>query len=174
MCWDCNYNTKGDPYKTFRRGGVEPEDFEVEFDYQTRIGKKHKEKKRTRAGCPENNNGPHIYVYTTEFNDDNLFYEHFGFHIYERKHCAGCGKFGAVTRKTERYEKEKEKRYRKAYGDEFGVPRGRPISRRRHPGRKPAYGWWRWEHEDEGYLKAREAYVSLSGWTSYLHSSRWW
>lgn len=45
MCWDCYNNKGGDPYKDFRHGKVEVEDFEDEIPYRKAGGKRSKNKK---------------------------------------------------------------------------------------------------------------------------------
>lgn len=167
MCWDCNDNPKGDPYKNYIRGGVEIDDFEKEVNYQTRLkgrsGYRRKFKKeKTRPGCPENNFGPHIYVWTSEFisDDRDFFFRVFGWHKWEEKVCAGCEKTGRPSRLTERYAKVKERKYTKMYGDGTNVPRGAAVSRYgRRNNRKANFTYWCWEDYDEKFIAAKEEYL---------------
>jgi hypothetical protein len=50
MCWDCYANPGGDPYKNFKRGGVEVEDFDDEVKYRH-------PKRRTKKGRPRSVRG---------------------------------------------------------------------------------------------------------------------
>lgn len=90
--WSDEENTHAD----YIRGGVSPEDFEMEMP---RRKKKPKKKSPSKRGCPENEFGPHIYVWEAgppewdwwpDYTD--TFYERNGFHRREYKICCGCGK----------------------------------------------------------------------------------
>lgn len=161
MCWDCNNNPKGDPHKNYVRGGVEIDDFDKEVNYQTRLkgrsGNLRYKKEKPRPGCPENNYGPHVYVWTTEFEEEDLFSKHYGYHKREREFCAGCGKNRYRSRVTERYEKVRKRKYEKMYGDGTNVPRGTPRPRRRAD-YKPTYKYWAWEKYDEAFVAKVEAH----------------
>lgn len=113
MCWDCENNKGGDPYKNYRRGGVEPEDFEAEVNYRP----KKKEKVPVKhTGCTGNDGKAHVYVWTTEFEPTGYytpwwterkepsFFKEYGFHEYERFVCVGCG-HKKKSRYTEEYHK---------------------------------------------------------------------
>ena len=106
-----------------------------------------KTKARKRVpGCPENDGGPHVYVWTTEGMQKGLFFEYFGFHRAEHKICAGCRKgapyrSGATRRPTERY-----------------VKKFKPVGRYCRP-----------EYEHEGYRAFRNQYIDRHGWPSYLY-----
>lgn len=106
----------------FIHGGVGVDDFEKEVNYQTRT-KKNKARAPRVRGCQGNDNGPHVYVWTTEHVNDWLafyggdFYERSGFHRREYKTCCGCGKV-ANSRYTDEMAKAIAKRgwYRANYG----------------------------------------------------------
>lgn len=100
-CWDWN---EGVHHKDWVRGYEEPEDFEKEVNYKPK--KKDKAGPKKKPGCPGNEGKSHVYVYTTEYNIEDLFFLYFGFHKTEKRICAGCGKSGYKTRVTERYRKK--------------------------------------------------------------------
>jgi hypothetical protein len=116
-CWD----EDGPHHKDFIRGGVTPEDFE-ETNYQTRL-KSNKKRPKKQRGCPENDFGPHVYVWIPmphaydwwDYDDD--FYRHHGFHRREAKVCCGCGK-KVKSRYTEEFQKLVNKKgwYNASYG----------------------------------------------------------
>lgn len=122
MCWDCNNNKGGDPYKNYRRGGVDPEDFEKEVNYRPK--KKTPKPKKKHFGCPKNDGKAHVYVWTTEFEETGMyspwwmtervpsFYKEHGFHQYERLICVGCGQQKKM-RYTEEFNKWRTKRRKK-------------------------------------------------------------
>lgn len=170
MCDCCSSKS----HKDFIRGGVEADDFDKEVNYQTRIkgrGFKGRKKEKTRPGCPENNYGPHIYVWTTEFEEEDLFFKHYGYHKREREFCAGCGKRRHGSRVTERYEKVRKRKYEKMYGDGTNVPRGTPRPRRRGD-RKPTYKYWSWEKYDEAFVTKVEAHnAKHHGWEGKYYIS---
>ena len=181
MCWDCYDHPKGDPYKIFRQGGVPVEDFddEIPFRHSPRRVKKKGARAKENRGCPGNNNGEHVYVWTTEFNVEDLFFRFYGFHKYERERCCGCNSRRRGTRLTEEYVKIKERRYRKlTAGGEFNVKRGEPVPMRYRGGikRLPSYWAYAWENFDEDYQKFRKDYIKMYGRNDYVYGNRydWW
>lgn len=167
MCWDCNNNDKGDPYKNFRRGGVEVEDFADEFRYMKPSHKTQfdwsKKKRRasmrasTRPGCPENNFKAHPYVWTTELESEKtIFFRFFGFHKYQREVCCGCGK-RRKTENTERYVKRKDRAWEKFES----LPKGQPVSRYRRG--LTRYSWFVWEDYNDEYMDFRKEEIAKVG-----------
>jgi hypothetical protein len=134
-----------DTHADFKHGGVDIDDFDAEVNYQKRIAKKNKKAKKRYPGCPENNNGPHVYVWTTEFRGERLFKDYFGFHKYEEKRCAGCGHKDS-SRLTEEYNARNSKEFTKY--------------KRKNPNRRYLrLRWWRFETYDEGFKnKERSAW----------------
>ncbi len=157
MCWDCWDYPKGDPYKNFRRGGVEVDDFDDEprMRHPKRRVKKARKRSLTRTPCPVAEDGKHVWIWVGYEDDWNyqskFFYRHYGYYKYEKQTCCGCLVTKGIKRETERYMKVKERKWRKLTGGEFDVKRGEPVSR---------YGRWGgnfynfiWENRDENYLK---------------------
>lgn len=182
MCWDCWANRKGDPYKIFRRGGVPVEDFDEEIRYRHAPNKKKKSKSprsKDNRGCQMNDGGPHIYVWTTERNIEDLFFRFYGFHKWEKEYCCGCG-IRRGTQLTERYLKVKERKYKKlTNGAEFNVNRGEPVATRRWSSRYqylPGYSFFQWEDRDEEYKAYRSEYIKKNGYNEYVDGNRysWW
>lgn len=174
MCWDCNYNDKGDPYKNFTRGGVEVSDFEDEIPYRHPPRKSKKKGNKKYPGCEGNDGKAHVYVWTSEtMPTDYLFYRYFGFHRTEWKICVGCGKRNG-TRKTEQYEARKEREYNKRYKPV--IKRGEPVSRRyRRGGYVPSSKYYQWEQHNEGYVAYRKEYIKKYGFNSKVWGpSGWW
>jgi len=100
-----------------RQGAVEVED----FDDEVRIRKsKKKAPKPRQRGCPGNDHGAHVYVWTTELEPTGYlviswnqkkypsFYKKHGFHRQEAYACVGCG-----TVKKRRYTEQMQKRIAK-------------------------------------------------------------
>lgn len=95
----------------FVHGGVDEDDFVG----TTRHKKKAPTKARTRRrGCPENDGGPHVYVWTSEsysswctFYEENFFKEN-GYFRREYLLCCGCKRY-----KKSRYTEEMQKRIAK-------------------------------------------------------------
>lgn len=173
MCWDCNDNQGGDPYKIFTQGGVSVDDFYTEFNYQTRLkgrgwsrGGSHKIKaKKSRPGCPGNDYKAHVYVWTSETQDASIFSDYFGFHKYQSNVCAGCGKKNGFKISDE-YMKIKERKWAKLATPEKGVP----VSRWSWKNRPYiSFRYWTWENYDEGYAEARKKYLVQRGYTSYYY-----
>lgn len=86
--------------RDYRGGAVGEEDFSDEFRHKKKSARDKSKKKR---GCPENEFGPHIYVWTTEpeltgyfigWSGKRIasFHEENGFFRREHKICCGCGK----------------------------------------------------------------------------------
>lgn len=160
MCWDCNNNDKGDPYKNFRRGGVEVEDFDDEpryrkvthgtaFEWNNKAVRRARMK--SRPGCPENNMKAHLYVWTTELESEKtLFFRFFGFHKYEREVCCGCDKVRG-TRNSERYIKRKDRAWEKIES----MPKGEPVPRR-YRWRGISYSYFSWENYNDEYMAFRK------------------
>jgi hypothetical protein len=168
MCWDCN-RLDLDPHKEFIRGRVDPDFGEVEVNYKPR--KKIKtppDRKRTRPGCPANDNKAHVYVWTTEGMERDFFSDYYGFHKTERRLCCGCGKRNG-SRLSEEYMKVKERKWAKLATPEKGVPiprwnyRGRP--------RRVYFKYWTWENDDPDYTAARKEYREKHGWDEYFYGS---
>lgn len=103
MCSCCKMDPRDVKIMRMRQGAVGVEDFYKEVNYTPKKKVKAKPAKQTRPGCSGNEGKRHIYVWTTEFNLEDLFFKFFGFHKYEKKFCAGCSKRQYGTRKTERY-----------------------------------------------------------------------
>lgn len=108
MCSNCKMDPADVARFRQRQGAVEVSDFDDEIPY--RHPKRRKKKARTR-GCPGNDGGPHVYVWTTELGNDFIdrwlgarYYEQYGFAPYEYKRCAGCLK-KIKMRATADYEK---------------------------------------------------------------------
>lgn len=162
MCWDCYNHDKGDPYKNFRRGGVDISDFDDEIKHKSKSRKKNKAKS-PKPGCEGNDGGSHIYIWTYECNQPSAFSDFYGFEKYEFKVCVGCKKFAPNrykspnNRRTERYNKIAEKKYRKIYGDEFTVTKGinspRSLSFKNS---KPSMRHFSWEKHDEDFMAFRD------------------
>ena len=152
MCKAC----KMDPHevKIFRarQGAVEIEDFDDEPRYHKAGhgtgGCGTRKKRRQSRGCPANNNGAHVYVWTSEREITDIFFNHFGFHKKESKVCCGCGVI-AKSRETEEYMKRKERAWRKRTGGEFNIRRGEPVSRYRRWGN--SFWGFSWEMFDPEY-----------------------
>jgi hypothetical protein len=165
MCWDCNNNDKGDPYKNFRRGGVEVSDFD-EVPYRHPPRKKKKKKEKTRPGCPGNDFGPHVYVWTTERAEPDFFSDYYGFSRVQRNCCVGCDKTNG-RKASDEYEKIKARKYKALYGNGENQPRGKPVSRWTRD-RLPTYRWWAWERHDDDYMAAYKEYAQRQGFPEYL------
>lgn len=177
MCWDCYANKGGDPYKNFRQGKVEVSDFDDEIPYKKPHSgtqwnwNKKKPRKKTRPGCPENNFGPHLFVWTTELESEKtIFFRYFGFHKYHREVCCGCGKMRGSA-ESEHYMKRKDRAWEK-YND---LPKGEPVPRYRYRGgpRWVRYSYFTWEDDDEGYKAFRKAEVEKRGILAVDVDGRW-
>lgn len=119
--WDHDADNHAD----FKHNGVDPSDFDEEvMPYRKKRGKSRA--KKEKRGCPENNFGPHIYVWVPstlmyewwpEAGHDN-FYDKHGFFRREVKTCCGCDK-RAGSRYTEEFQKLISKLgwYKANYGD---------------------------------------------------------
>jgi len=163
MCKHClDYD---DPHhKDFIRGGVDPEDFDKEVNYQTNLKKKNK-KVKTRPGCPGNDYKAHVYVWTTENEYRDFFCDYFGFPKYQHNICAGCGKRNG-TKCSDQYMKVKEREWAKLAVPEKGVPIPFWRHRTRH---YVSFKWWDWENYNEDYRKARKAYIDRHGLPRYIY-----
>ena len=122
------WDGEDDPHADFLHGGVDLSDFEDEVRHRKKRGKTaYKKKKR---GCPGNDFGPHIYVWTTEyfrrdgsfdewtFQYEKDFWDRNGFNRREYKTCVGCLQ-RVKSRYTEQFAKRVAKMgwYRATYGD---------------------------------------------------------
>lgn len=172
MCRDCDYGYEKET--DFRRGKVDVDDFYKEVNYQTRLkgrtGYRVKFRDKTRPGCPGNNFGPHIYVWTTEGQTSSFFSDYYGFYKYEFRICCGCGK-KTKSRLSEPYLKIKARKWEKMYGGEYNVQRGAPVSKYHRWG--PSYSYWHWENYDSDFVKARKEYIDRHGYPSYLYNYGW-
>lgn len=157
-------------YKMGREGALDDAYWDEDelVDYPHRAKKKKKRKRsKTRPGCIGNDYGPHIYVWTTEFeNTRDVFYSYYGYFKYESRICCGCRKKNG-RQKTEKYEKKKHREWVKRYGDleELRLHRGKgPVQRYRGS----RYTWWAWETEDEGFNEHRRLWQEKYGpfWTN--------
>lgn len=174
MCKGCKMDPREMAKFRERQGAVDVDDFYKEVNYQTRMkgrggmtwGRASKRRKN-KAGCPSNNYGPHIYVWTTEGQEDNFFSDYYGFFKYEYETCCGCGKT-RKSRKSEQYEKVKARKWAKKYGDEYSMKRGEPVGR--FASGRTRYSWWNWESYDEDYMEARQEYFNRRGFTSYYYN----
>lgn len=140
MCSSCKMDPHWERVMYERQGMTDPDFGEVEVNYKP---KKKKKVKRTRAGCPENNNGPHVYIWVpSEF--DNLFKRYFGFAQTERKICCGCLKPAHKSRDSEQYTKKfgKHKRHR----------------------------WDHPEYRDPGFAEFRAKWLTQHGYTREYYS----
>lgn len=169
MCKGCDgwgdYLTVQD----FRRGKVEVEDFADEIPYRHAKRRKKKEKEKTRPGCPGNEYGPHVYVWTEEREAPDFFSRHYGFNKRQSLACIGCSKI-SKRKLSDKYEKIKARKYAAMYGNGEHQPRGEPVSRY---GRlyRPSYSYWSWENLDEEYREKREAYIKRNGITAFWYNS---
>lgn len=113
-----------DNYKDCRRGALDDAFWDEDelVDYVPSTKRKKPKKKR---GCPENDFGPHIYVWVPqpwrydwwpEYVD--RFYEKNGFHRREYQTCCGCEKING-SRYTEEMQRLISKKgwYKANYGD---------------------------------------------------------
>lgn len=155
-----------DQHADFVRGGVNENDFADDFPWRSKARKS--KKKKRYPGCTGNDNGPHIYVWTTEGQESTLFYKHFGFAKFEKQTCCGCGKVWK-TRDSERYEKIKHRKWTKLYGDGTNQPRGRVLSwKDRRFNRMPGYSYWAWESLDDEYVAKVRKHNQQAGWGDYI------
>lgn len=172
MCWDCYDHPEGDPYKNFKRGGVEVEDFDDDLRYRhpKRRAKKARARPLTRKPCPATEDGKHVYVwngYISEWSGtDKIFLEHFGYHRTEILTCCGCYATKGWSRETERYMKAKERKWRKLTGGEFAVKRGAPVERYRYGGSFHSFSWEMRVPEYAEKVKAYEKKRRLA-WEAY-------
>lgn len=151
-----------------RQGAVEIEDFDEEIRYRKPTGgspwggwNKKKPRKKTRPGCPENNFGPHLFVWTTELESEKtIFFQFFGFHKYHREVCCGCKKQRG-TEESERYTKRKDREWEKLYS----LPKGEPVARWTYKGRprRVHYKWFTWESHNEEYQKFKKEIIDRRG-----------
>jgi len=175
MCSMCKMDPRDVAILRQRQGAVEVDDFYKEVNYTPRKKKtKRVREKRTRPGCPENNNGPHVYIWTTEtvgarlystYLMHDMFYDYFGYSKWKYEVCAGCLK-GRGREHSDRYEKAKERKWNKLPS----IDKGEPVSRWAR-GRRGmvSYRYWNWENEDEVYNQMRRDYINRNGWTRYVY-----
>lgn len=171
MCKNCYSDPAWDELHYRRQGAVDIEDFDDEPRYRkpgSSTGYNYNNKsKRVPRGCPENNNKSHVWVWTTEFEPTDIFFEHFGFHKRESKVCCGCGKIDK-TRETEEYMRRKEHEWRKRTGGEFEAKRGEPLPLRGRYRIGASFWAFRWEdYDEEYYAKYNEWYEKMrNAWRS--------
>lgn len=160
-CWD-----EGGPHhKDFIRGAVEPDDFEKEVNYKPKAKKSKSVSKRNYPGCPGNEGKAHVYVWTTEYEVKDFFYDYYGFYKNQSRICAGCGKKNG-SKPSDPYMRRKNREWDKRYGGEYNMERGKPLSRYR---RGPSFSWWSWESYDEEFTTKRREYIKRYGWTHYIY-----
>lgn len=153
MCKACYSTPQWNEIHYKRQGAVDPDDFYKEVNYRPKA--KAKKAKKRYPGCPGNDKGPHVYMWTTEKNREDLFFDYYGFHKHEKKVCVGCGhvdKSRTTAEYDERNSKEKDKAYRK----------GRHV-----------WNFWGFENYDEEYRAVRAAYIKRRGWDEYAYGG-WW
>ena len=165
-----DWDHPGPNHADFIHGGVGVNDFDETFRYKKVKKVKKPKKPRTRPGCPADNYGPHVFVWTSEGVSKNIFFDHYGYHKWEHETCAGCKK-RRNARLTERYMKVKERKWRDMMGDGSSIQRGIPVSRRLSWGQ--SFPHWQWEDEDETYVKRRNDYIDRNGWSSSYIYPRW-
>lgn len=177
MCSGCKMDDKDVQVMYARQGAVEVSDFDEEPRYRkVTTGKrwnynKKKPRKKTRPGCPENNFGPHLFVWTTELESEKtLFFKFYGFHKYQREVCCGCGK-RRNSELTERYIKRKDRAWEK-FSD---LPKGEPVPRWRYRGtpRRVHYSYFTWENEDKGFAAFKKAEAERRGILNVDVDGRW-
>ena len=164
MCSGCYSDPAWDEIHYRRQGAVDVEDFYKEVNY-TLKKKSKKERVKTRPGCPGNEYKSHVYVWTTENEYRDFFYDYFGFPKYQHKTCVGCGKTNG-SKHSDQYMKVKERKWAKLAVPEKGVPISRWYRRNNSYSR---FNWWAWENEDEEYRKARKDYIDRHGWPKYMY-----
>lgn len=173
MCSSCKMDPHEEKRFRYRQGAVDVDDFYIEVNYQTRMKgrgfKRKNEKPKTRPGCPENDFGPHVYVWTTEGQIEDLFFRYFGFHKYQRRICAGCGKMDG-TKHSDAYHERNEREYNKRYpSTAFTIKRGAPVGRREiRSNYRPKLRWFSFESYDDGYVKYEKDYIARNGWNSFV------
>lgn len=148
MCYDCDSSAaRRELY--MRQGAVDVDDFYKETNYAPK--RKNNKPRQKKAGCPETG-GSHVWVWTSEFDMDTLFYRHFGWPKHERRVCCGCLKYDR-RRLTERYQRVRERKWAKKPRN---TRRGEPIPRfsRRY---YKCFEWYEWESEDPEYVAKRNA-----------------
>lgn len=150
MCKHCWGDDRSVHHKDWIRGWAD-DGYE---ETRHRASAKSKTKKKY-PGCPGNDRGPHVYVWTTEKNHDSLFFDFYGFHKYEKMVCAGCGNVNKIAT-TEEYRKRNDK------FKERRVRRGERV-----------WKWIAFEDYDEEYREKRRRYISRNGYTNYLYSTLW-
>lgn len=170
MCKACKMDPSEVARFRQRQGAVDAEDFYKEVNYRPKK-KVSTRVRRTRPGCAANDNGPHVYVYTTEHNIADLFHQFYGYHKWEKSICCGCGKSGHKSRLTERYEKVKSRKWNKRYGGEFNVQRGKPLSYWGRHG--PSYGYWAWENYEDDFNEFYRTYMTQHGWTRAVYGNQY-
>lgn len=157
-CSCCSYEQNN--HKNFIRGGVDESDFADDFRHAhpKRRAKKSRPRSQTRTPCPEAEDGKHVYVlvgyeseYDYSYDNDKIFYEHFGYYKNEILRCCGCNSSKGWKRPSERYMKVKERKWRALTGGEFAVSRGEPVPWNGRWGGQRFYGFT-WEKEDPDFM----------------------
>lgn len=173
MCKACKMDPREVARLYERQGAVDVDDFDKEVNYQTRMkgrgysrGGSHKQKAKTRPGCPGNDYKAHVYVWTTESEEDDFFSDYYGFHKRQHRICAGCNKFNG-SKLSDEYMKVKERKWQKIATPEKGVP----VPRWRWRNGRITFRYWNWESYDKDYMAAKRAYIQRNGWPAYLYNS---
>lgn len=166
MCRCCKMDPRDVAIMRLRQGAIPIEDFDEEVTYRHPKRRKKKEKVKTRPGCPANEFKAHVYVWTTETEYRDFFYDYFGFPKGQSKVCVGCGKRNG-SKPSDEYMRRKEREWAKLATPEKGVPV--PRWRYRSGRRYVAFNWWSWENNDEDYRKARKEYIDRNGWPKYMY-----
>lgn len=173
-CWDYN---ETDHHKDFIRGGVRAEDFDdiPRYRHPKRRTKKKSARAKKNHGCTGNDNGPHVYVWTTETQVEDLFFRFYGYHKFEKEVCVGCRNYRR-KQTTARYEKIRARVYKKMYGGPFDVKRGSPVPKYQWRNRKPSYDYFSWEVYDEKFIEYRRQYIEKYGENIYTMGNKydWW
>jgi len=164
MCRGCKMDPSEVAKMQLRQGAVPVEDFDDEVPY--RHAPRKKKRAKTRPGCPGNDYKAHVYVWTTENEYRDFFYDYFGFPRNQTNTCVGCGKTNG-SKPSDEYMKRKEREWAKLATPEKGVP----VSRWRYRSNRHlvSFRWWSWEYQDEDYRKARKEYIDLHGWPKYMY-----
>lgn len=152
MCKHCWDDEPGEHHKDFIRGGVKIEDFDDEPMRERTAGKSRRKARvrKTPSGCPGNDFKAHVYIWTTEQNEEDSFFKFYGYHRFEKKVCCGCEKKTYGRRSTPRYDRWKKREWERRFGGEFNVPRGEPVVKYR---RGSSYNYFAPERDDPKFME---------------------